>query len=418
MQVAISSLFSGTIASLVGEDFLHRQLGREVVLVQADPAAVVSLLTWEDLNEILATRGLLAPRLRLSRGGSELPVASYARVTGQGEERREIIQPEELYAQLRDGATLIIDAVEGLHPPVAAATEDLVRLVREPAQANLYVTWGMSQGFNTHWDDHDTFIVQVQGTKSWTVHGAGRPFPMRRDVTHDHTCPDAVVWEGVLTEGQVLHVPRGWWHTVRGAGDVSIHITFGFGRRTGIDWVGWVVDQLRHHELFRQDLPRFAPVAEWQAHERALLQCLDREFKRNTLDAYFRHRDELVPRRYEFDLPLAVTFSMPDDSDLVEFTPVFSPSIDRGNGQLTLATGRKSYAFAPCMDALLAALAADRQIPCGELRKRSALDAATFSAALEILVEQHLVTIRPPRVPMASQAGDLAPASPGLTGAK
>lgn len=407
-------LFTRTVAGSLPADFLDARLGQQVVLADVGRDATASLLTWDDLNDILATRALLAPRLRLSRRGTELPVESYARVAGEGGERREVIQADELFAALRDGATLIVDAMESLHDPVAAAAEDLVRFVREPVQANLYATWGTSQGFNAHWDDHDTFIVQVRGSKHWTVHGPGRPFPMRRDVVHDHSCPDAVVWEGVLGEGQVLHVPRGWWHEVRGAGDVSIHLTFGFGRRTGVDWGDWVLDRLRHHEVFRRDLPRFAGHPARRAHERALRACLDEVLAASSLEAFFRHRDELVPRRNRFSLPWPVSFSTPGDSETVEFTPVFAPRVEEHDGRIALAAGRKTYTFAPVLGALLHALVAQRQLSCGELRQRSGLDADTFSAALEILVEQHLVTIARRRPAVTSQPADAAPAAPSL----
>ena len=77
------------------------------------------------------------------------------------------------YAQLRQGASLVLDGIDRIHPPIRAAADDLMRLVHERVQVNLYLIWGDSHGFNTHWDDHDTFIVQVAGTKHWQVHGQG-----------------------------------------------------------------------------------------------------------------------------------------------------------------------------------------------------------------------------------------------------
>lgn len=276
---------------------------------------------------------------------------------------------------------------------MGAAAEDLVRFVREPVQVNLYVTWGTSQGFATHWDDHDVFVVQVMGSKHWRVHA----FPMKRDVTHDHTCPDTIVWDRVIDAGQVLHVPRGWWHGVRGAGDVSVHLTFGFARRTGIDWAEWIVEQLRHRELFRQELPRFAPAEATQAHEEALRAGLREVLASSSLDGYFAHRDELAPRRHRFCLPLAVDFRMPDEFTPVEFTPLF-PHISEDGDRVILSTARKRFVFAQILTPLLNALAQHRALPCADLRQVSGLDDKTFQLALELLIEQQLVT-----TPIASQ---------------
>jgi cupin superfamily protein len=234
------SLFSGGFLPQAGDYFLAHGLGESVVRADLGAEAVVPLLSWDDLNAILSTGTLQPPRLRLYRQGSPVPVERYTQTATVGGERRAVVRPVDLYAQLRDGASLIIEAIDRLHPPIRAAADDLICLVREPVQANLYLLWGETHGFDAHWDDHDTVIVQVMGTKSWTVHGPGRTHPMRLDANPDHTCPDATVWEGVLEAGHALHVPRGWWHTVCGTGEVSLHLTFGFTRTTGIDWAtGW-----------------------------------------------------------------------------------------------------------------------------------------------------------------------------------
>src|SRR5699024_11776654 len=69
---------------------------------------------------------------------------------------RRIVRPEALYRELRSGASMVLDGIDRMHPPIGAATDDLMRLVHERAQANLYLIWGRSRGFDTHWDDHDT----------------------------------------------------------------------------------------------------------------------------------------------------------------------------------------------------------------------------------------------------------------------
>lgn len=388
----VSRLFSEVLADLVGDRFLEHALGEEVVL--ADVGSLVeSLLSWSDLNEILATRPLLAPRLRLFRQGSQVPVESYAQVEGVGTKRREVVQPERLGAALREGATLILDNIDALHPPIAAANDDLVRWVREHAKANLYVTWGSSGGFNAHWDSHDTFIIQLIGSKHWAVYGPGRTYPMERDVAPNVACPQEVKWEDDLHQGQILHVPRGWWHAVRGAGGVSAHLTFGFTRRTGVTWAEWLVDQLRHHEAFRRDLPRFAPPDELRARAEVLRACFSEVVADNSLGGYLTQQDDLLPRRHRFSLPFSVAFNVPADSATVMLTPVLPRVTDDDDDGVTLWTSGRKYTLAPMIAALVRVLSAKGSVRCDELRQSSALDRASFAVALAVLVEQHLVEI-------------------------
>lgn len=389
--VADSAFFSRALAGLLGDDFLERALGTEVVLADMGPI-VESLLTWADLNEILATRPLLAPRLRLYHQGSQIPVKSYARVEGTGTGRREVVKPELLSGVLRAGATLIIDNIDALHPPVGVATEDLILWVGEQARANLYLTWGSSGGFNAHWDTHDTFIVQLVGSKHWAVYGQGRHFPMERDVAPNLECPQAVVWEDDLRQGQVLHVPRGWWHAVRGAGEMSAHLTFGFTRRTGISWAEWLTDQLRHHEVFRRDLPRFASREQLAAQGEALRACLEEEVSRNPPSEYLAQHEDLLPRRLRFSLPLPVAFTTPADRAEVELMAILPRFRDDGD-QVTLWTDGTKYTLSPTVAALVHVLRAQGRVRCDELRSASELDRAPFAIALAFLVEQHLVAI-------------------------
>lgn len=390
-----SRFFTDCVASALGDDFRSRHLSQGVVVADVGAGATEGLLTWGDLNEILATRPVRQPQLRLFHHGKEVPASSYTRVTNS-DSGRELIEPDKVYAALRDGASLILDQMETLHPPVAAAACDLTWWLHESAQANLYLTWGTSSGFGAHWDDHDVFVAQVMGQKHWTVYGPSRRFPLDKDDAEPHDrCPDIVVWEGVLRAGQVLHVPRGWWHMVRGVGEVSVHLTFGVTRRTGIDWAEWVVEQLHEHEVFRQDLPRFAPAEVRARHEALLRACLAEALANSSLDDYLTDEDGSAPRAQRFCLPLAVTFAGPDDDTPVEFTPVVRPDISGHPDRVAVSTAGKTFNFAPVLAPMLRALADHRMLPCGALRRLSGLDEDVFRLALEILVEQHLVTIPP-----------------------
>ena len=174
MDVA-ANLFTDTFLTKAGSEFLTTKLGNEAVLIDVGEPTIADLLTWPELEEILATRPLSAPRLRLTQRAVDVPVESYTRsVMSSGEQRRALV-PEKVYDQLRGDATLILEAIDRLHPPIRDAADDLVQMISEAAQANLYLVFGEVGGFGTHWDDHDTFIVQVAGLKRWIVHGPGQP---------------------------------------------------------------------------------------------------------------------------------------------------------------------------------------------------------------------------------------------------
>ncbi|WP_307820631.1 JmjC domain-containing protein [Streptomyces silvae] len=79
---------------------------------------------------------------------------------------------------------------------------------------------------------------------------------------------EETLWAGTVRPGDVLHIPRGYWHRAgrdgRGSGH-SLHMTFGFTTRTGASWLSWLADRSREQELFRHDL---APTPGSEQHRR------------------------------------------------------------------------------------------------------------------------------------------------------
>jgi hypothetical protein len=62
-----------------------------------------------------------------------------------------------------------------------------------------------------------------------------------------------------LEPGDVLYLPRGWWHAVSADQGVrSLHLTCGLTPHTGADLIGWLSETLRECEQVRADLPLHA----------------------------------------------------------------------------------------------------------------------------------------------------------------
>ncbi|GAA4931974.1 hypothetical protein GCM10023224_10010 [Streptomonospora halophila] len=388
-------LFTETLCAAVGEDLLSTRLSEDVVFADLGAETVRPLLDFAALNDILARCALEPPRLRLHRKGAPVPASRYTDTGRTSGAERTVIRPDGLYRELRDGASLVLDAVDRLHPPVREATDDLMRLVRERAQVNLYLIWGDSHGFDTHWDDHDTFVIQVEGTKSWQVHGPGsRRHPMKVDSDHGHGAPEGTVWEGVLSPGHVLHVPRGWWHTVKGTGDVSMHLTFGFTRATGIDWARSLLQHLYDVDFFRADLPRFGSAEDRRKHQHELIRRLADAAEKHDVDGFLAEHDARFPRRQSFALPWAVDGAAPQAHTRVEFVPILPPPVKREGEQVAVTVSGKRYRLPAAAEPVLDALARRPRTTVAELAEDSGTPIEATAAVLRALVRHHLVLLR------------------------
>lgn len=351
--------------------------------VAGDPS---DLLSWAALNELIASRRLEPPRLRLFANGRPLEESDYllSRTTGGGDHYKEV-DLRRLQHELRDGATLTINAIHQMHPPIREAAEALEAIVEERVHANLYAVWGEAPGFAAHRDDHDVVVLQLRGSKQWRMFG---PTPGDSD-----ECPPGLPDELSLDAGDLLYVPRGHWHEVRGfAGGISVHLTFGFTRRTGADYLVWLVDRLRDHEIVRRDIPRFAPEAARASYEADLWECVNARAGGDDLVAYLLDHVTGLPLRRRVSLPFGADGSIPTDGVVELLTPT-APRLCVHDGHCELTAGGRRFQFAIILKPMLENLIAARRQPVSVLLSNPDVPSDKAAVALGLLIAKGLVAV-------------------------
>ena len=299
--------FAETLAPIGVDEFLGRIWGQTFAFLPGVRGRFRELLPWSAVNDMLQKHRLEPPRLRLVRDGSFAPKTSYLRY----ESKVPFVIPEGLSQQLRDGYTLIIDAVDDMADGVMRVAEDFERALCESVQVNMYAGWREQQGFHRHCDTHDVIVLQVYGKKYWRVYEGGRAHPLKDDIEKNDQAPEKIAWEGTLEDGDVLYIPRGWWHEASGVGEVTLHLTFGIHQRTGVNLLHWMADQLRASTDFRAPLRRFAS-AEDQARQLAeLRRQFLAAFDDDLLGRYFAHQNARARSRGWASLPWTVTDETP-----------------------------------------------------------------------------------------------------------
>ena len=298
--LAAPDRFAALVAPLTPAAFLESYyVEKRPVLFRGDRDRFASLVRWDDLNALLSMDLLQSPRLRLAHDRTTHPLFHcYIPDFGYGWRSgdRGGLDEHRLETLLRRGATLILDRMDELHAPVRSLAEDLEAALGSYTQINLYASWQAVQGFSTHWDNHDVFIVQVTGCKRWYLYGTTRPFPMKLDVRQElrSDAPSTVQWSEVLRAGDVFYIPRGWWHDARtesasdDEGKGSIHLTCGPRPITGIDFMRWLTARLAHHETFRRDVPMRARDNGLEAHLAALRELILSELEGDDVASRFQ----------------------------------------------------------------------------------------------------------------------------------
>jgi hypothetical protein len=85
-----------------------------------------------------------------------------------------------------------------------------------------------AQGFTAHYDTHDVFVLQIEGTKQWRFYAPVRELPLAeewRPLHKDEIGP--VTMEAVMRPGDTLYMPRGHIHEAFTSEDLSLHLTVG-----------------------------------------------------------------------------------------------------------------------------------------------------------------------------------------------
>jgi ribosomal protein L16 Arg81 hydroxylase len=350
----VTVTFAETLGTVGVDDFLRRIWGQTFAFLPGARGRFRNLLPWSTVNEMLQQHRLEPPRLRLVRNGAFAPKNTYLRYEGKNVP---FVIPEGLSQQLRDGYTLIIDAVDDMAEGVMRAAEDFERVLHESVQVNLYAGWREQQGFHRHCDTHDVIVLQVYGKKYWRVYEGGRPHPLKDDIAPNADAPDKVVWEGTLEDGDVLYIPRGWWHEASGVGDVTLHLTFGIHQRTGVNLLHWMADQLRASADFRAPLRRFASVEEQARQLATLREQLLSAFDHDLLDRYYAHQNARARSRGWASLPWTVADETPPPmTTQVALAVPRALHLVRDDGSVNFDANGRAWRFAAATEPLLRTL--------------------------------------------------------------
>ncbi|MEU9042373.1 MULTISPECIES: JmjC domain-containing protein [unclassified Kitasatospora] len=387
------------VERLGGDDFLARTLGRSFKVARGEAASLAGLMSWDDLNAILTHHRFEPPRFRLATNGEQLPAHTYSRpiVTRRSTVWHQL-QPSELHQRLAEGATLVLDAVDELHPGIGALAGQLERWLRTGVQVNLYSSWTGTEGFGVHWDDHDVVVVQLDGAKRWRIYGPTRALPMHRDVETPEPPPEEPVADLVLTAGDVLYLPRGWWHAVAASeGEHSLHVTCGLQSTTGADLITWLSEMLRAHEAVRADIPRFGTAEEQRAFLNTIGKLIATELESDDLIARFSSaRDATERARLAPSLPHIT--AAPPDADLQVRLVTTRPALTAVSAAtVRLTAGGEEWTFAAKAEPMLSLLADGEPNRLADLAQASGITLSQAAGVVTELVDGQAAAIGGPR---------------------
>ncbi len=292
--------FSEILAPLGLEEFRREYWTRKFLHQPGPKGRFTSILPWEELNDLLQWHCPPQPQLRMFQEGVMVDLRRYI----DGPVGSLKLNASGLITLLAQGASMVLDAVHEVAPRVAHLTQSMSETLDCTCVANLYAGWRSQRAFDVHWDAQEVFVLQLSGRKRWQVFAPTRLHPLTDDSEKALAPTGQPVWEGIMNDGDMLYLPRGWWHVAFPLDEPSLHISWGAEPPSGADFLNWWTKTLRAHPQVRQPVGLDDEAAR-KAYVRQMMGLLESAAAGDPLGDYLRESKAMRRPRPRIRLPAA-----------------------------------------------------------------------------------------------------------------
>jgi ribosomal protein L16 Arg81 hydroxylase len=236
---------------IAARDFFENYWEKHPLVVNRhEPDYFSSLLSLDEVDRVITTTDRRYPDITLKNASKDVSASDFT-VRGDG------LDVARLYQLFDEGSTIALSFLDTLVPSLTLFCRSLESELSHPFQTNVYLTPPGAQGAKPHYDTHDVFVLQVEGSKKWTIYGTPVELPLSsQDFDASLHQLGEPTMQFVLEAGDMAYVPRGVVHDAHSTEVVSLHITAGVLRYT---WRDLLLETVARASLedpaFRRALP-------------------------------------------------------------------------------------------------------------------------------------------------------------------
>lgn len=212
----------------------------------------------EELDVLLSNTEMPATHFDLAKDSKPIPKESYTAGA--------VVDMQRALSLHYDGATIILRALHNWNGSLQKLRMAAEAAFNVPAQVNVYLTPENNQSTPPHWDTHDLFILQLEGSKCWRLYESSRALPLE-----DERFREGIDFVGplkseiILERGDVLYLPRGAIHAPVSEA-YSVHASLGLRVMRWTDLVGELLNVgCDENVVFRQAVPKMIGSGEADA---------------------------------------------------------------------------------------------------------------------------------------------------------
>lgn len=240
-----------------------------------------NLLSWNEINQIFPRCNLISEDdIKVMYRGEKLPKEYYLEAYDDLGYLRYKFKEEALYSFMRDGATLVANGIVN-EPSVDIFSQEIANFSKCHTFTSLYIAFNNKRSFKSHWDSRDIFAVQMQGKKRWIIHAPTFKDPLfmhkSKDMPEYEPNLEDVYMDIILEAGDVLYLPRGWWHDPIPVGEETVHLAVGIFPPYANNYLNWIAKDIVKKEIARKSLCCYE-------HDRKILEELASEVSEFIMD--------------------------------------------------------------------------------------------------------------------------------------
>jgi ribosomal protein L16 Arg81 hydroxylase len=259
---------------------------RPLFIARGDGEFYRGLGSLADLDPLIGYTRPTAPRdLRLANAAARPVMGGTFKLLDRDNGDENDAPPATLlHDAYRDGQTVMINGVHNRWAPIAALCRSVTHATSCRVVANFFLTPPSSQGFTAHYDDHDTLILQLAGSKRWSLYRPVIDLPLAHNDVR-RLLPGTDDQEGAgwgepveqprLAAGDLLYLPRGVPHEAVTGEEASLHLTIGM---VPFRWKDLLIEAVlacsEEDVRFRRALPRDWITGDTSADVMAQVQTL------------------------------------------------------------------------------------------------------------------------------------------------
>ncbi|HEZ6210042.1 TPA: cupin domain-containing protein [Neisseria meningitidis] len=214
----------------------------------------VSSISWKEINELYQRADLTDWQFKF-RKGEIIPKEAYVESFNDVGKIRYRFNKTAVYQYLQDGATMVYNRIDN-EPFVDTIAKQVAQFAQAQTVVSGYLAFGSSSSYRNHWDTRDVFAVQLIGKKHWTISAPNFDMPLYMQQAKDmpHITPSKTVdMEVILEAGDILYIPRGWWHNPMPMNCETFHLAIGTFPPNGYNYMEWLMKKIPDIQSIRQN---------------------------------------------------------------------------------------------------------------------------------------------------------------------